>query len=630
MHARAPCHRMPCHRTPCHRTPWARYLFWIVLLAVGTATYANSFHGQFFFDDLTWLKPDSSIVRMDAQRWWRSRVEDPTYGRPLTALSLALNYAVCGSEPAGYHVFNLTVHLLCGLMLFGVVRQALAGPPFDRPAGLAEAAEPLAFAVALIWLVHPLQSECVNYISQRTESMASLFFLAALYCGQRAGRRRRRRVVWTGRMWTGLVAVCLGLSALCKEIAAMAPLVLVLYDFAFRRSTWAVVWRRRWPVYLAAASCWLLLAILMAQHPRAGTVGPDQQTSAWQYLMNQCVVIVHYLELCVWPQRLLIDYGVPGDVVWSEAIPCGLLLAALFATSVWMLFRRPPLGFAGLWFFLLLAPTSSFLPILTEVGAERRMYLALAAPVSLFVAAVYLGGQGVARWIAAAHASENDAEWKPGRLRLAGWFAGALLLSGCATPLAARTARRNLDYRSRARLWAQSIVANPQNVRAAYNLAISFTDRGMHREAIAAYRKLLERWPRHVDAHNNLGIHYRILGAYRLARHHYETAIAIAPQSNMPIRNLAFLYATCPDPHIRDGARAVKLSEELRRRLPHSASVAENAAVAYAEAGRFGKALELLDEAERLLTPFDPPALARAIEIRREQYRRGEPVRVGN
>ena len=165
----------------------------------------------------------------------------------------------------------------------------------------------------------------------------------------------------------------------------MAPLVVVLYDRTFAFPTIRDAFSARRALYIGLASTWAGLIALIWLWPRSTielTAG-----DAWTYALNQAQVIPHYLRLALWPDRLVLDYGLLARVSTADVIGGGLLLTALLGVTLAALMHRPKLAFLGAVFFLTLAPTSSILPIVSEVGAERRMYLPLAAIAVLVVLA---------------------------------------------------------------------------------------------------------------------------------------------------------------------------------------------------------------------------------------------------
>ncbi len=152
-----------------------------MLALAALAAYANSFRAPFLYDDEPSIL-DNPTIRL---LWPLTGPLTPpneggpaVSGRPLVNLSLAVNYAISGTRPWSYHVFNLAFHIIGGLALFGLVRRTLAQPSVG--ARLNALALPTAFAMALLWLVHPLQTESVTFVIQRTESWMGMFYLLTL------------------------------------------------------------------------------------------------------------------------------------------------------------------------------------------------------------------------------------------------------------------------------------------------------------------------------------------------------------------------------------------------------------------------------------------------------------------
>jgi hypothetical protein len=168
--------------------PWARrrrrWLMCIVLAFAGTVIYANALRQPFMFDDMSAIVDNDQIRRLATPRVLVPDRERPVSGRPLVNLSFAANYAAGGINPWGYHVVNLAIHVMCALVLMVLVGDTLS---LGRiPSALRDHADVLAFVIALLWLLHPLNSEVVTYVTQRTESMMALCFLLTLYASMRA------------------------------------------------------------------------------------------------------------------------------------------------------------------------------------------------------------------------------------------------------------------------------------------------------------------------------------------------------------------------------------------------------------------------------------------------------------
>jgi Flp pilus assembly protein TadD len=455
-----------------------RAAVWVVwFVAAGLLVYGTGLDAPFVYDDASIL--DDRDIRRPLPPWdvVRASPNSAAAGRPIVHYSLALNFALGGLDVWGYRVLNLVVHLVCTLVLFGVVRRTLSRAGGDGELG--RASEGLAAAAAMLWMLHPLQTECVNFISQRSESLMALFYLLTLYASIRALDARRPR------RWFAAAIVCCALGMASKEVMVTAPLVVPLYDAVFAGRSQRRLLRERGALYAGLAACWVVLAGLMATGPRADSVGFSLGTSAFEYAKNQCVAVVDYLRLVFWPHPLIVDYGYPQPLSLGEVAPYAVTLAALLAATLWALARRPKIGFAAAWTFIILAPTSSFVPIVTEVAAERRMYLALAGPVVLGVVGVHalLGRIGAGR-----HAR---------------WIAVALLLVAV-TPLAWRSVLRNLDYATTVTIWRSAVEARPGNPRAHGNLGKALQEAGRHDAAMAHYRRALELRPDYPEALNNM------------------------------------------------------------------------------------------------------------------------------
>jgi hypothetical protein len=289
--------------------------------------------------------------------------------------------------------------------------------------------------------------------------MMALFFLLTLYAAIRG--------------WTVVAIVACGLGMASKESMVMAPLLVVGYDWAYRVKPWRQVFaERRW-LYIGLAATWIVLLALSVTGPRAATVGFGHGVTAWQYGLNQCVVVVDYLGRVVWPDGLLLDYGFPRSLDLAQAAPWALLLVGLIVVTVVLLWRWPRLGFPAAWFFVVLAPTSSVVPIATEVAADRRVYLALAGLTVLAAVA------GFAIFLAAGRLLGGQGQRGP-RFAVA---AAMVTLFVAVGSLSVVSWRRAAMYREPATLWEQAVEAHPRNHRALTNLAVTLAAEGRFTEA---------------------------------------------------------------------------------------------------------------------------------------------------
>jgi hypothetical protein len=230
--------------------------------------------------------------------------------------------------------------------------------------------------------------------------------------------------------------------------------------------------RRRGGFHAALLGSWLLLAALHWEAPRSRSAGFSTGLSAWDYLLTQAPMVVHYLRLAIWPDPLVADYGLTEPTTLAAVAPAAIVVLALAGATLWLWRRHRALAYLATWWFVTLAPSSSVVPIATEVGAERRMYLPLAAVAILGV----LGTRALARAVTP---------------RLGEWRAGAASTAAITVALAGVSAARGLDYRDPVCIWQSVVEARPHG-RAHHNLGIALAAQGRDDEALAQYRLAAE------------------------------------------------------------------------------------------------------------------------------------------
>jgi tetratricopeptide (TPR) repeat protein len=507
-----PKHEPPPPPKLSRRGVWLRAA--IIVLA-GAAVYANSLSGPFVLDD-----QDTIVMNEQIRQLWPPSVvlfpalELPVAGRPAVNVSFALNYALGGLDVRGYHLVNIATHIACALLLFGIVGRTLNLPSLRDRFGTRST--DLAFAASLIWLVHPLLTDAVDYVTQRTELMLGFFYLLTLYTSIRAVRlkpdttnddqvRPDTTYDHSDKGWLTLSVIACVLGMASKESMVTAPLMIVVYDRIFVFRTWRETWQRRAVFYVPLAATWMVLAALIWSGPRFRSAGFSSGVSPWIYLLNQAQMIVRYLRLAIWPRGLVVDYGVPRALTLTDAAPHGALVLSLAALTIWALVRAPKIGFLGAWFFTTLSPTSSIVPIATEVGAERRMYLPLAAIVVLGVIGFAWVLERYARQSRPAPFADPTAsppELQRRRANARAHVAGLAALAVVAAALAAGTVLRNREFASAVTLVRTAAERWP-TPRAQTSLGVALVAEGRHEEAIAQLQKALADDP---NAHYALGV----------------------------------------------------------------------------------------------------------------------------
>jgi tetratricopeptide (TPR) repeat protein len=548
---------------------WAILVSLALLAAAVLAAYSNSFRVPLLLDDLFTIKDNASIRHL----WPLGPALFPppsemSAGRPLLNLTYALNFAAGGEKVIGYHVVNLLIHILSAWTLFGIVRRTLSRPNL-RPR-VDGAAGPLAFCVALLWALHPIQTASVTYIAQRAESLMGLFYLLSVYAFVRSADSAR-----PGRWQLISVLACFA-GALTKEVIATAPLLILLYDRTFIAGNFRGAFTARRRYYGGLFASWLLLgALMIGTHLGERLTGTTPNYRWWSYALTECQVIPRYLKLTLWPHPLIFDYGIDSfPLTAARIIPLGLVLLLALAATAFALRRQPALGFLGAWFFILLAPTSSVIPVSFQPMAENRLYLPIAAVATGFAVAVF--------------------SWA-GRKSL-------LLLLALAIGLGALSWRRNRDFQSDLTIWQDTVAKEPRNTRALTNLADSYSQRGRFVEAIASGRAALEIRPDNVAAHVNLAnALLNTPGGAAEAITHYEAAIHAKPDFPDAYSNLGNALLMTPG-RLDDAIASYEKALQLR---PDYADAHNNLANALLRIpGRLPDAIAHFEEAIRLRPGF--------------------------
>ncbi len=575
------------------RSP-ALFLGGLALILAVLACYHHTLGAPFVLDDNSSIRNNPSI----RQLWpLQAPAIGGMRGRPFVNFTLALNHALGGTAVAGYHWFNLAIHAASALVLAGVVRRTLLLPIFQG-GRLAESAPLIAFSAALLWAVHPLNTEAVTYLSQRTESLMGLLYLFTLYCFVRSVPADHPRP------WRLLaLASCLAGMA-CKEVMITAPLLVLLFDRTFVAGNFRAAWRARGRFHLALASSWLVLAWLMRGLGERG-VGFTAGVSAWRYALTESGVVLNYFKLALWPAPLVFDYGSETAASLAEVWPGALLLVAGLAGVAWTLRHRPLPGFLLAWPFVILAPTSSFVPVALQPMAEHRMYVPLAGLAVLAVAGLH-GRLGRKLWI---------------------------VVLPAALALGLATHRRNALYREETSLWGDTVEKRPANERAQVNLGLALLNSGrdaearahferalaldptshqalcnlgfLHAragrpaEAIACFQQSLRLNPAFAEAHYNLGCVLLAAGKNAEARAEFEAAIRLNPDYGDAHNNLAVILADA-----RNYADAVTHYSAALTLNPADAELRANRAYAHFRLGRVSAAIADYEQALQLRPNF--------------------------
>jgi tetratricopeptide (TPR) repeat protein len=467
-----------------------RWMAPLLVICIGVIAYSNSLEGPFIFDDMAAIVRNPQICSLNPFKF-PSPGPTAIAGRPVVIFSFAANYAIGRLRVQGYHLTNLLIHLGAAMLLYGIVRRTLLGSEIWRRR-FAGSATWLAAMVAAMWAVHPLDTQSVTYIVQRSESLAGLFLLGTIYCVIRsaegvgcaiAENTAGKPAGYTGKghargVWGILAVIACALGMGSKEIVAAGPFLAVLYDRTFLAGSFKQALKLRWRIYAGMAATWALILLSLHTGLRGTMVGFHLGISPVEYARTELNVIARYLRLALWPTDLTLDYyDWPMARNWADVSWQGWGVLALAIGSLAAVRYKPWLGFLGAWFFLILAPTSSILPIKQEVAAEQRMYLPLAALVCLVVVC---GWTMVCRWRA---------------LRFAAGMAGCILIA-----LPARlTMSRNDQYATALEIWTDTVAKRPDNARARVNLGEAWAQASLDfprgsNESLAATKQALKEF----------------------------------------------------------------------------------------------------------------------------------------
>ncbi|HEX4984603.1 MAG TPA: tetratricopeptide repeat protein [Burkholderiales bacterium] len=427
-----------------------------LVVAAVLLAYFNAVGAAFQFDDYNVIVDNPAVHSLGA---WADSMPGI---RPLLKLSYALNWKVSGS-PFGFHLVNVVLHAVNALLVLRLLRALAPAMPWAGLAG------------ALLFALHPAQTEAVTYVSGRSVSLMALFYLAAAAAWMRANRERE------DRPWRLASAALFGVALLVKETAVTLPAALLLLD---ARDAHAPATARarllnlRWHAAVLAVALAVMTASPTYRHLLGVSLGAR---GIADNLLTQANALVWLAGQLVAPWHLNADPDLPVVTSMSLALLPALAVVAALAAFV---LRHPPrhswLAFALLWCFLHLLPTNSLLPRL-DVANDRQLYLAAIG--FFFVAGLAL-----------------EALARRGRMKRFVTGATVALLVGLGTV----TVQRNQVYASAIAFWEDTLEKSPRKARVANNLGYAYQQAGRIEEAKLAYRQAIEADPDYWRARINL------------------------------------------------------------------------------------------------------------------------------
>ena len=439
----------------------------------------------------------------------------------------------------------------------------------------------VAAVAALLWCLHPLQTESVTYVIQRAESLMGLWFLLTFYAVVRSIHSSRP---WR---WQTLAVVACALGAGTKEVIATAPLLVLLYDRSFVSGSFRAAWRERRGLYVGLSLTWVILALLVASTggDRGGTFALTPHI-ALTYWASQTQAIADYIRLSFWPHPLVFERGLPQVPAPGRLAALIVFVSLLVGGTAVALWKTPRVGFFGAWFLLILSPTS-ILPGTIQSTVEHRMYLSLAAIVV-----------GVVCLCAA----------RGGRKAL-----GVVMIL---IPIAAfATYRRNDVYRDELTLWLETRANSPRSAIAEGNVGLALFNRGKIEEAVSHYERALQIDPTPPNSHYNLGLTYRALGRSEDALREFAACVRLNPRHYPAYYEAGRL--------LRNLGRPADAEEQFRlalRQKPDVPQVYQELGLLAMDTGDWAKAKAAFSEAWRL----DPASVAAVANLGAAEYHLGD------
>ena len=457
------------------RWPYAVGL--LVALFVVFDVYWPAINGQFLLDDtyLPYMLPD--YARVSLIGWLKGL-------RPLLMFSYWLNFqyadpARAGAQDTfGYHFVNVILHFFNGILVFLAIRKVMSWAAVEKWLSVV-----LPIFAAGFFLLHPLQTESVSYVASRSETLSVFFVLAALV----VFLYREGTVLGFGRIVA--VLALFGAAVLTKEHTAVLPVVLLLTDYYWNPGFSLAGIRRNWRLYIPIAVGGALgIALVVRVLSGASSAGFGLKEFTWyQYFFTECRVIWNYLWMFLLPigQNLDPDFQISRSITDHGAIIAILGLLAV-TIAAWVYRRRFPLASYGWFVFLILiAPTSSFVPI-HDPYAERRLYLP-------FIGLLFITVASLRRW-------------KISRNALIGVLSLVLVAE------AAATYQRNQLWSTAIDMWSDTVAKSPNKRRPRFQLAMAYFQAGHYPEAIEHFEKAAQLEPPNFDLLLDLGLAYDGVG----------------------------------------------------------------------------------------------------------------------
>jgi protein O-mannosyl-transferase len=608
---------------------WLTFGICISLLALVWVVFGQTLRYDFVnYDDPRYVYQNTKItsgISLSNVAWAFSHIHSENW-HPLTTITHMLDCQMHGLKAGWHHFTNVLLHALAVTLLF-VALQWMTSALWRS-----------AF-VAAVFAVHPLHVESVAWIAERKDVLSAVFFMLCLLA-----YFRYTRAPSIGRYLSLALVVALGLMS--KPMLVTLPFVLLLLDYwplgrfegrksNTRRQLIRLVVEKIPLIALSAVSS---MVTFLAQR---GAIGWTEQVPMPARISSSLVAYVVYIRQMFWPAGLAVFYPHPESrlPIWEISLASIVLVGITAAAFVFR--KKAPYFVTGwLWYLGMLVPVIGLVQVGWQGHADRYTYL---PQIGLYIAVAWTVTDLTHSWRFQRIALGVAAVLIVGALSCRAWLqtsywrdSETLFTHALAVTSNNDVALNNLGiiFLDKGQLddaiskLQAALDLRPENAPAHDNLAKALLRKGQITEAMVHYRKFLALQPENVEARNTLGTALIQQGHLREAIDQWEEALATQPENGNAASNLAWVFATCPEDSIRDGARAAELGVRALRisggKIPMIYKVL---AAAYAENGRFADAVETAQRGAELATISGNPGLAAELESNIALYQSGRPLR---
>ena len=617
--------------TALHRQnlPWVTACICVCLFVLTWAVFSQTVRYDFVnYDDPHYVYQNTRItsgINFANVAWAFSHIHSENW-HPLTTITHMLDCQLHGLNAGWHHFTNVLLHCLAVVLLF-VALARMTGALWRS-----------AF-VSAVFAVHPLHVESVAWIAERKDVLSAFFFMLTLLA-----YLHYTRAPSIGRYLTVALVVALGLMS--KPMLVTLPFVLLLLDYwplgrfeAHRSNTGRQVLQLILEkIPLIALSVASSIVTFLAQR---GAIGWTEQLPVSARISNALVAYVIYIRQMFWPARLAVFYPHPENRLPVLEISLAFIVLVGITAAAFVCRKKAPYFMTGwLWYLGMLVPVIGLVQVGWQGHADRYTYL---PQIGLYIAVTWAVTDLTRSWRFQRMALSVAALIVVGALSWRGWRqtsywrdSETLFTHALAVTSNNDVALNNLGiiFLEKGQLddaiskLQAAIDLRPENAPAHDNLAKALLKKGQVAEAMVHYRKFLEIEPENVEARNTLGTALIQQGLVKEAIDQWQDALALQPDNGNAASNLAWVFATCPEDSIRDGARAVELGEKALRisggKIP---TIYKVLAAAYAENGRFADAVETAQRGAELATSQGNPPLAVELESNIALYQSGRPLR---